>query len=212
MDAETPGPAAGSPRTRPVVADATTDPAVPVIREQTPVADHVVVAQAPAPVVQERVVVQQIPVVQAPLEVSRTRTVATRRIDLAAALAVIAGIVLGIVGAVAIARAGLDGPLREPVVDVAGFSHTALLGIIEVAMAVILVAVGLSRDRGALLFTSILFGAAAVVAAIEPTVGGGALAIEKAWAVILAVVFGAIAVAAALLPPVRRTTERVGPI
>jgi hypothetical protein len=212
VDAEIPGQAAGSARTRPVVADVTTDPAVPIIREQTPVADHVVVAQAPAPVVQERIVVQQIPVVQSPLEGSRTRTVATRRIDVAAALAVITGIVLGIIGAVAIARAGLDGPLGEPVVEVAGFSHTALLGIIEVAVAVILVAVGLGRDRGALLFTSILFGAAAVVAAIEPTVGGDALAIDTAWAVSLAVVFAAIAGAAALVPAVRRTTERVGPI
>jgi hypothetical protein len=138
-----------------------------------------------------------------------TRTVASRRYDPASALAVVVAIALGVVGAVAVARAGLDGPLDEPVVEVAGFAHTALLGLIELGVAVILLAVGLSRDRGALLFTSILFGAAALVAAIEPSVGGDALAIETSWAVLLVIVFGVVAVAAAVVPAMWRTTERV---
>lgn len=158
----------------------------------------------PAPVVHERVVVQPAPAVAA-----RTRTVATRRFDPASALAVIVAIALGVVGAVALARAGLDGPLDDPVIEVAGFSHTALLGLIELGMAVILLAVGLSRDRGALLFTSILFGAAALVAAIEPSVGGDALAIETPWAVVMVIAFAAIALAAAVVPAMWRTTERI---
>lgn len=206
MDAEVPQ---GAPaRTRPV-APVSPDEAVPIIHEQTPVTERQVVAHDPMGVSQERVVVQPVPVVQAPPVIARTRTIATRRTDLAAVLAVITGITLGIVGAVAVARAGLDGPLREPVVDVAGFTHTALLGLIEVGMALLLVAVGLSRDRGALLFTSILFGAAAVVAAIEPSVGGGALAIETSWAVLLAILFAVIALAAAIVPVIRTTSERV---
>lgn len=56
-----------------------------------------------------------------------------------------------------------------------------------------------------LLFTSILFGAASLVAAIEPTVGGGALAIERSWAVVLIVAFAAIALAAAFAPTVWRS-------
>jgi hypothetical protein len=189
--------------------DVASESGVPVIREQTPVTERVVVAAEPAPVVREHVVVQQIPVVQPPRDVARARTLATRRYDPASALAVVAAVALGVIGAVAVARAGLDGPLDDPIVDVAGFSHTALLGLIEVAMAVILLAVGLSRDRGALLFTSILFGAAALVAAIEPSVGGDALAIESSWAVVLVIVFGAIALVAAVMPAVWRTTERV---
>jgi len=181
---------------------------VPVIREQTPATEEFVVAAQPA-VVRERVVVQQVPVAQPPVAVSQARTIATRRIDLASVLAVVTAIALGVVGAVAMARAGLDGPLSEPVVQVAGFSHTAILGLIELGMALILLAVGLSRDRGAVLFVSILFGAAALVAAIEPSVGGDGLAIESSWAVLLVVVFGVIALTAAVVPAIWRTQERV---
>ena len=215
MDADDAGRPSAA-RTRPVVDDSVDERGVPVIREQTPVAEHVVAADEPtavvaqpAPVVQERVVVQQIPVVQPHRPMARARTVVTRRFDPASALAVIAAIALGVVGAVAVARAGLDGPLDDPIVEVAGFSHTAILGLIEVGMAVVLLAVGLSRDRGALLFTSILFGAAALVAAIEPSVGGDALAIESSWAVVLVIVFAAIALAAAVMPAIWRTTETV---
>jgi len=155
----------------------------------------------PVPVVHEHVVVQP--------ATARTRTLAARRYDPASALAVVAAIALGVVGAVALARAGLDGPLDEPVVQVAGFSHSALLGLIELGMAIVLLAVGLSRDRGALLFVSILFGAAALVAAIEPDLGGGALAIEGSWALLLVIAFGVIALAAAVIPAIWRTTERV---
>ena len=195
----------GAARTRPLAPDVPDEHGVPVIQEQTPVtAVSAVTAPAqPAAVVHERVVVQPAP------EVARTRTVAARRYDLASALAVLVAIALGVIGAVAVARAGLDGPLDDPVVEVAGFSHTALLGLIELGMAVILLTVGLSRDRGAVLFTSILFGTAALVVAIEPSVGGDALAVETSWAVALVIVFGAIALAAAILPAMWRTTERV---
>lgn len=210
MDAEDTGRAAAARTRRPAgdEPDEQDERGLPVIEEQTPVAPVAPVTTVAAPVqpaavVHERVVVQPAP------EVARTRTVAARRYDPASALAVVAAIALGVVGAVAVARAGLDGPLDDPVVEVAGFSHTALLGLIELGMALILLAVGLSRDRGALLFTSILFGAAALVAAIEPDVGGDALAIETSWAVVLVIAFGVIALAAAIVPAMWRTTERV---
>jgi hypothetical protein len=137
------------------------------------------------------------------------RVVSRRRFDPAAVLAVIAAIALGVVGAVAIARAGLSSPLDEPVVHVAGTTHTAILGIIELGAGLVLLWAGLSRDRGAILFTSILFGAAALVAAIEPSVGGDALAIERSWAVVLVIGFGLIALVAAVAPTVWRATDRV---
>jgi len=196
----------GAARTRPVAMP--DQPVVLDIREQTPVVP-VAAHPEPATVVHEHVVVQSVPTVQPPAQTVRARTVATHRYDPASVLAVAAAIALGVIGAVAVARAGLDGPLGEPIVEVAGFSHTALLGLIEVAMAVVLLAVGLSRDRGALLFTSILFGAAALVAAIEPSVGGDALAIEASWAILLVIGFGAIALVAAFVPSRWRTTERV---
>jgi hypothetical protein len=135
--------------------------------------------------------------------------VTRRRFDPAAVLAVIGAIALGVVGAVAIARAGLSGPLDQPVVEVAGVTHTAILGLVELGAGVVLLLAGLSRDRGAILFTSILFGAAALVAAIEPSVGGDALAIERSWAIVLVIGFGLIALVAAAAPTVWRATDRV---
>lgn len=116
---------------------------------------------------------------------------------------------LGVIGAVAMARAGLSGPLDQPVVQVAGVTHTAILGIIALAMGVVLVWAGLSRERGAILFTTILFGAAALVAAIEPGVGGGALAIERSWAVVLVIGFAILALVAASAPTIWRSSDRV---
>ncbi len=141
--------------------------------------------------------------------VAERRVVSHRRFDPAATLTVIAGVLLAVVGAVAMARAGLSGPLDEPVVQVAGVTHTAILGIVELGMGLVLVWAGLSRDRGAILFTTILFAAAALVAAIEPSIGGGALAIERSWAVLLVIGFGVLALVAAVAPTIWRTSDRV---
>jgi hypothetical protein len=160
----------------------------------------------PDPAVGDSYVVAQ--QVVAPAAAER-RVISRRRFDPAATLTVIAGIVLAVIGAVAMARAGLSGPLDEPVVQVAGTTHTAILGMIELGMGLILVWAGLSRDRGAMLFTAILFGAAALVAAIEPSVGGGALAIEGSWAVVLVIGFALLALVAAVAPTVWRSTDRI---
>ena len=141
--------------------------------------------------------------------VAERRVVSHRRIDPAATLMVVAGIALTVIGAVAAARAGFDGPLDEPVVQVAGISHTALLGVIEVGVGLLTVLAGLSGDRGTMLFASIAFGVAALVVAIEPGIGGGALGIERGWAVVLVVTFAVLALAAALAPSVLRSTDRV---
>jgi hypothetical protein len=162
------------------------------------------------PVVHEQVVRQERVVPVAPVAPVASRRVAwSRTFDPASVLAVLLSIVLGVVGAVALARAGLDGPLDEPVVEVAGFTHTALLGLVELGMALVLLIAGLSRDRGAILFVSILFGVASLVAAIEPTVGGGALAVERAWAWLMVVSFGLVALVAAVVPAIWRSSDRV---
>jgi hypothetical protein len=61
----------------------------------------------------------------------------------------------------------------------------------------------------AILFASILFGTAALVAAIDPPVGGDALAIERSWAIVLVVASAVVALTAALAPSVWRSTERI---
>jgi hypothetical protein len=141
--------------------------------------------------------------------VAERRVVRHRRVDPAAALTVVAGIVLGVIGAVAMARAGLSGPLDQPVVQVAGVTHTAILGMVELGIGLLLVWAGLSRSREAILFLTILFGAAALVAAIEPSVGGGALAIERSWAIVLVIGFAFLALVAAAAPTIWRSTDRV---
>ena len=141
--------------------------------------------------------------------VAERRVIAHRRFDPAATLMVVGGIALTVVGAVAAARAGFDGPLDEPIVQVAGVSHTALLGLIEIGVGLLTILAGLSRDRGTMLFTSIAFGVAALVAAIEPGIGGGALAIERGWAVALVIGFAVMALVAAIAPSMLRTTDRI---
>src|SRR5688500_5631279 len=110
------------------------------------------------PVVREQVVVNAAadPVVST--VAWRRRVVSARSLSPAAALTVMAAIALGVVGAVAIARAGLETPIDEPIIEVVGVTHTAVLGLIEVGMALLLLWAGLSRDRSAMLFVSILFG------------------------------------------------------
>ena len=60
-----------------------------------------------------------------------------------------------------------------------------------------------------MLFASIAFGVAALVAAIEPGIGGDALAIERGWAVVLVVGFGVLALTAAVAPSMLRSTDRI---
>jgi hypothetical protein len=173
--------------------------------EQVYVERDVEVERTPvAPMVAEQQIVTPIASV-----VEERRVVTHRRFDPAATLTVIAGIALGVIGAVAVARAGLSGPLDEPVVTVASATHTAILGLIELGMGLVLVWAGLSRDRGAMLFCAVLFGAASLVAAIEPSVGGGALAIERSWAVVLVIGFAIVALVAAVAPSIRRSTDRI---
>jgi hypothetical protein len=52
-------------------------------------------------------------------------------------------------------------------------------------------------------------GTASIVAAIEPSVGGDALAIERSWAVPLTMAFAVTALVAALALSSLRQTERV---
>ena len=90
----------------------------------------------------------------------------------AAVVACVASIVLLLFGAINVARAGLDGPLRDPVVEVAGYKGTAVLGLIMLGVGIVLLGAAFSRDRGAILFVSIVIGVAGATLAIEPTVGG----------------------------------------
>lgn len=121
----------------------------------------------------------------------------------AALVAGVAAIGLLLVGGITASRAGIDNSLDRPVVEVAGYTATALLGLIELLFGLVLLTAALSRALGAILFLGIAGGVMALVAVFQPSVGEGSLAIERGFVVVAAIVMGAI-VAAALLPTVRR--------
>jgi len=121
----------------------------------------------------------------------------------AALVAGVAAIGLLLIGGITAARAGIDSSLDQPVVQVAGYTATALLGLIELVFGLVLLTAALSRAHSAILFLGIAGGVMALVAVFQPTVGGGWLAIEREFAVVAAIAMGAV-VAAALLPTVRR--------
>lgn len=166
--------------------------------EQSPYVERqtVVVADAPDGPVRE----EQLATHAGPHTAQRVRTDTFAGFAPDAALSAVVGLVLLVAGLVAIARAGIAAPLSTPVVSVAGFRHTAVLGLVEVGFGVMLLLSGAMRSRSASLFFGGLLGVAAFVAAVQPSSFDSSLAIETsmAW---LAVIAGAAVVLAALALP-----------
>jgi hypothetical protein len=131
-----------------------------------------------------------------------TDTRSVRRFSPASIVGAIAGLALVVVGVVAITRAGTSGPMDQPVVSVAGFNHTAVLGIVEIVAGGLMLLAAVSRSRGALFLVALIVCGAAIAAAIEPSIGGDSTAIESTFAVIVAVGAGFVAFLAAILPNV----------
>jgi hypothetical protein len=172
-------------------ADGTRDVARPVrpAAFAPPIAGTTVVAEAPA---------------QEVVAVRRSMTVSP-----ASVVAALAAIALMLFGAVNLARAGFDGPMRDPVVEVAGFQGTAVLGLIALGAGIVLLGAAFSGDRAAIVFVSIVIGVAAATVAIEPNVGGGTISTEASLGVAVAIMAAVVALVAALSPTVRHTTDRI---
>lgn len=143
----------------------------------------------------------------APVQATSVRTVRTSRFSASMIIAGLAAIALLVLGGVTAARAGLDGSLDEPVVNVAGFTATGLLGAIELGLGAVFLIAALARQRQTILFVGILGGVGALIAVFQPSLGRGSLAIERGFAVWAAIVMGVIVVSA-LLPTVRRISTR----
>lgn len=141
------------------------------------------------------------------------RTVRTSVMTPAAVVAGVVAIALLVLGGVTMARAGLGGALDVPVVAVAGFTATALLGLIEFGIGLVLLAAALVRHVRMILFVGIVGGVAALVSVFQPSAGQSSLAIERGFAIWAAFAMGAV-VLAALLPTFRhrdtRRTTNVG--
>lgn len=173
-----------------------------------PVAPAVVAdptVQAPVQAVQAPV---QVPVV--PVERLRGAEVtATRwRVSPAAVMAGATSVVLMLWGAVTLARAGTDSPWREPIVEVAGATGTAILGMIVLGSGGALLLAAFTRSRGAIGFVSVVLGIAAATVAIEPTVGEDALGADRNGAIGALILLGITLLVALLAPDVDRVDER----
>ena len=117
-----------------------------------------------------------------------------------AVIAALVGLVLLVIGLIAIVRGGFSGPMSDPVVNVLGFTHTTTLGLIEIGVGVCLLVSGAARSRAGAMFFGGILGVAGFVGAVQTKSFDTALALESsmAW---LAVVAGAVVVLAALLLP-----------
>ncbi len=164
-----------------------------------PMVAQPMVAAAPAavPVVNEVPVAATVPVMTAPAAV---RTSYTRSFAPDAIVAAIVGLIVMLIGLIAITRGGFDGPMETPVVDVLGFSHTTLLGLIEIAIGACLLISGATRSRSGAMFFGSVLGIAAFVGAVQTKSFEKNLALESSFAWLL--LFGAVLVVltALLLP------------
>ncbi len=174
------------------------------IMEQGPYVErHEVVAQAEPVVVENARVVPGVPVGQ------HLRTEAVSRFAPDAVLAAVVGLVLVLMGLIAVTRAGLSSPLSDPVVSVAGFRHTAVLGILEVGSGIVLLLCGALRSRAGSLFFGALLGIAGFVAAVQTSSFDHSLAIESSMAWLVAIGGAVVALAALVLPRISRHSTTI---
>jgi hypothetical protein len=156
--------------------------------------------------VEERVVVTQPavtqPAVVAPPAAVEHREVTSygRRYAFDSVVVGIVGLALTLIGLVAATRAGFDGSMEDPVVQVLRFDHTVTLGIIEAALGICLLRCAVTTSRAGSTFFGLVLGVAAFVAAVQTESFDDSLAIESsfAWLLVLAAI---VVVAASLLIP-----------
>lgn len=138
--------------------------------------------------------------VVAPVSRGQVRTASSSRFAPDAVVAALVGLVLLVVGLIAIVRGGFSGPMSEPVVKVLGFTHTTTLGLIDVGLGACLLIAGAARSRSGELFFAGVAGIAGFVGAVQTKSFKTSLALESsmAWLIVAAAV---VVVLAALLLP-----------
>ena len=117
-----------------------------------------------------------------------------------AIVAAVVGLGVLLMGLIVVIRAGLSGPIAEPVVQVLGFDHTATLGLIEIGIGLLLLASAAMSSKSGEIFFGALLGIAGLVAAIEADSFDKSLAVESSmgW---IAGALGLVTVATALIVP-----------
>ena len=137
------------------------------------------------------------------------KLIVTRRQNVSAAsvLAALAGGVLVVAGAVGLIRGDLSGSWRDPIVQVAGWSHMPLLSAIELVAGAFLLFAGFTRAKSSIIGVGSLIVLAAIIGFIQPTALGGDFRLSRGY--LLAVfLLGAIpALGALLIADVSRNTQ-----
>ena len=166
-------------------------PAVPV--------QHLVVNPVSAP----RVVLQE-PAVHRQVATSYAQRFAPDSIVVA-----IIGLTLMIAGLIAVARAGTDGPMSTPVVKVFGFTHTATLGFIEIAIGLCLLICAAATSRSGAIFFGLILGVGGIVGAVQAQSFHKTPALQSGYAWLMVVAAVAIVLVSLLLPRVATRTTRL---
>ena len=165
----------------------------PTVAPVEPVIAAPAVAVTPTPVVEDVVV-------EAPAVHQTVATSYGRRFALDSVVVGLVGLAFLVIGLVAMTRAGFDGSMRDPVVEVLGFTHTATLGIIEAGIGLCLLLCAATMTRAGSVFFGLVLGIGGFVGAVQTESFKNSLALESglAW---LAVLAGALVVAVSLLVP-----------
>ena len=186
----------GEPTVRQVAAEP------PVVQPQVaaPVVEPVVVAPA------QRVVHQE---VLQPVEHRRVATSSSRRIAVDSVIVGIVGVVLLTFGLVAATRAGFDGPMDQPVVEVLGFTATTTLGLIIAGVGLCLLLCAATASRAGAVFFGVVLGVAGFVGAVQTSSFSRTLALESslAWLAVGAAVL--VVLVSLLVPRTSMSSTRV---
>ncbi len=151
-----------------------------------------------------------------PRAVFQQPVVARRRVDtyrerfaFDSAIVGIVGLAAMIVGFIAVTRAGVDGPMDQPVVTVLGFTHTATLGAIEIAIGLCLLVSAATTSSAAAAFFGLVLGVAGVVAAVQADSFKRSLAIQPRLAWIAVAAAALVVLVSLFVPRLERSSTRV---
>lgn len=127
-------------------------------------------------------------------------------------LALAVGVLLVVLGGVALIRTGVGGSVLEPTVTVAGLAYTPLLAIIELVFGLILMAMGAFPGAAdGIVFLGLLALAFGLLLVIEPTAFESSIAAGRAHGWFYVVTGGFMALVALASPAIARrvATRRV---
>lgn len=141
--------------------------------------------------------------------VSADRVSSFARITPARVITAAGAVIFLVIGLTALARGGLGGPLDEPVVKVAGFTQTPLLGLLGAGFGLVFLLISIfgsdAGSRSAGTFFGALLAIGGIVAIVAPE-NLRSLAIQSSYGWMALIVGGAIVLANVALPTITRSS------